>query len=267
MGHATLAASTSERPALPDRDRGGRDRRGRLGARRSARPDRRHIGLGQERIPAIDGGRPGGQSPADAAQLLVRRLQGRRLLAGVRAVAAHGRLRDQSQPRPRPAGADLVAGRAQPTNGHHGGPRQGSGRTPTGRSGRGTALVGDRDRRVRHVGERGARVRRGHDRHRPARPQPRDPSGARHPTPDRCGQREHPGQHQRADLVADARPRGVDGDHRQPRRCRHPGSAVGARAGAARPASVGRVPGCLRRRPADRRSGPPARAGRPVRGL
>ncbi len=253
MGHAALAAGGCRRPTFPCRNRRRRHHRTRPGARRATHADRRHVGVGQERTPAVDGGGAGGQPPADSAQLPVRRLQGRRILARVRAAAAHGRIRHQPQRRTRPPSADVAGCRAQSPNGDHGGTRQGPCRTAERRPDRGAALAGDRDRRVRHVGQGGPRVRRRCGRHRAAWPQPRNPSGARHPTADGCRQREHFGEHEPADLAADARSQRVELDHRQPGRRRHPGSVAGPRARSARPTPVGRVPECLRQRPAGRR--------------
>ena len=60
-----------------------------------------------------------------AAQLPVRRLQGRRQLDGVRGAAAHGRLRHQPRRRTLPARAHLAARRAEPPDAGDGGPGQG----------------------------------------------------------------------------------------------------------------------------------------------
>ena len=199
----------------------------------------------------------GGASSADAAQLPVRRLQGRRQLDGVLRSAAHRRLRHQPRRRPVAAGAHVVARRAQPPHAGDGGPGQGPRRDARGRARRGPGVAGDRRRRVRHPGEGGPRVRGRRRRHRPARPQPRHPPHPGHAAAVGFGQREHPRQHEPAHLAAHARPSRVDRRDRQSRGRRHPGPAQGPRL---RRDSVRAPSSPSRARSAARRSRPRSRS-------
>ena len=90
-----------------------------------ARPDRRHERRRQERAAAVDRRRADPRVPADAADVPVRRLQGRRGDRGVQHGAAHRRLRHQPRRQPVAARPDVAAGRAQPPDAADGGPGQG----------------------------------------------------------------------------------------------------------------------------------------------
>ena len=126
------------------------------------------------------------------------------------------------------------------------------------------AVAGDRDRRVRHADQAAAGLRGRHRRHRPAGSQLRRPPHPGHPAPLGVGRRQHPGQHEPADLAAHARPRRVDEHPQRARRGRDPRSPQGSFHRPARSRPAGRVPVRLLqrasgdgRRPAARGPGTP----------
>ena len=136
------------------RHRGRRSAHARPGVRRSPRPDRRHLGCGQERADPVAGRRADRLPVAPRREPDVHRLQGRLGQRGLQGPAPH--LGPGHRPRRvvGPAGPGVAAGRAAPPRQPvQRARRQGHGRDAQAAPRRGAAVAGDRDRRVRHPGE------------------------------------------------------------------------------------------------------------------
>ena len=204
-----------------DRARARRRRaaRGRPRGRRATRPDRRHDRIGEVRTVAEPGRRPRRQPLPRRRQLPAHRLQGRRGIRRLRAVAAHQRDGHRPGRLPDRAGSALVAQRVAPPRGVV---RRRRCRRPrrlsAQRLGPSAGPADHRRRRVRGAGRRAARLRARARRGRAARPLARRAPRAGDPAARQRRLAGDPGQHQPAYRAADDRSRRVERRRRFARR-------------------------------------------------